>query len=343
MGSKDLKSACKAQGLGAVGMKGASDISTGYCIAKATQCSNTCGDANSKSKAERCSDLMQVGYAVSVKSAAQATQEVVNAKLCEKAVDALTPPSCDKDPNAINRRECTDKYCSISQHKTDPICFAGLCNDPETAKNEPLCYAAFCAEHKDDIRCGGQTKPTDNPNKTSLPSLAAIPTTTGEVALPVLDDDTNGPLYTGNPETKGNPTKYDPNDAPSQGGGGMQPSSGYPGGAQGNGQQQAAAGSAFNTAVDKGFYGGGGGFSVNGVPVEGGGGRGGNGGNGKDDPKIDLSKYLPGGQLDPNKREPAALELRAKGITGANELSNFEKVTRMMNRKRPMLKPAEGR
>jgi hypothetical protein len=52
---------------------------------------------------------------------------------------------------------------------------------------------------------------------------------------------------------------------------------------------------------------------------------------------FDLSALLPGQPGDPS-RGPASIS----EITGANDLSNFHKVTRMINKKRPVLKSGEG-
>ncbi len=57
--------------------------------------------------------------------------------------------------------------------------------------------------------------------------------------------------------------------------------------------------------------------------------------------KIDLAALLamgavPGGVKRDLASDPALL---TKGITGANGVSNFEKVTRKMNEKRPVLLP----
>ena len=77
-----------------------------------------------------------------------------------------------------------------------------------------------------------------------------------------------------------------------------------------------------------------------GVATEGGGGGGrGAAGSAYRSP-FDLSKYLPGGENDPNaKRAPASADLRGQGITAAGDVSNFEKINRIMQRKRAMLKP----
>jgi hypothetical protein len=54
--------------------------------------------------------------------------------------------------------------------------------------------------------------------------------------------------------------------------------------------------------------------------------------------KLDLSAFLP--KVD-QARGVAGVdpEMAANGITGANGLSNWEKVTRKMNEKRPALLP----
>jgi hypothetical protein len=109
-------------------------------------------------------------------------------------------------------------------------------------------------------------------------------------------------------------------------------SSAYPGGK--DAQAAAKDQSSYYGDIDHGFSGGSGGgwptgsSNVNGL-------RGGKDG-------IDLSQYLPGGDLDPRRGIASVEDLKSKGITGANDLSNFEKVTRMMNKKRPYMKPGSN-
>jgi hypothetical protein len=83
-----------------------------------------------------------------------------------------------------------------------------------------------------------------------------------------------------------------------------------------------------------GFFGYGGGGYADGGSGKGGGGSDGKGGG------IDLKNFLPGGKNDP-RRNPASINLGyADGsITSANGLTNFQKVTRKMNQKRPELMP----
>jgi hypothetical protein len=70
--------------------------------------------------------------------------------------------------------------------------------------------------------------------------------------------------------------------------------------------------------------------------VEGGGGL--KGGATKDENGLDLRAFLPGGKKDPN-RNPASAGFGDPSITKANGLTNFQKVTRKMNEKRPELMP----
>lgn len=79
-----------------------------------------------------------------------------------------------------------------------------------------------------------------------------------------------------------------------------------------------------------GFFGGGGGGYAEG-------GRGGSGGS-SDDKGIDLRAFLPGGKNDPS-RNPASAGYGDPSITKANGLTNWQKVTRKMNEKRPELMP----
>lgn len=149
-------------------------------------------------------------------------------------------------------------------------------------------------------------------------------------------DDDNGPTYDGTLSK----TSGSKGEATGESGGGGGPQGGaYPGGAPNNQAQAGGSGAGPFKDPDRGFTSGGGAFSVSGVPTSGGGGYRGPASD-KDKDGIDWSKFLPGGENDPSKRGLASADgqLAAKGITGANDLSNFEKVTRMMNRKRAFLK-----
>ncbi len=178
-----------------------------------------------------------------------------------------------------------------------------------------------------------------NPAFPTTPSTTLASTTTGNLDPGPTTNPTDPAAFNGY-DSKAGAGKYASNDVNGSGGGaGGSP---YPGGApMGMGGAGGGAGSGFKDP-DHGLNGGGGsGYSVSGVATTGGGGGGFPGGRSRSgDEKLDLSKFLPGGSMDPAKRGLASTEqlLQAQGITGANDLSNFEKITRAMNRKRAVLK-----
>lgn len=135
------------------------------------------------------------------------------------------------------------------------------------------------------------------------------------------------------------------------GGGGFGGGGSYPGGAGGGagGAGSGGGGSPLNNPT-LGINGssGGSGYSVSGVPLSGGAGGGHNysGGNNNgasgNDKGFDfatLSKFLPGQERAPASEGGANPALQAQGITaGVGYLSNFEKVSRVMNQKRASMK-----
>jgi hypothetical protein len=116
---------------------------------------------------------------------------------------------------------------------------------------------------------------------------------------------------------------------------------GYPGG---SGAGAAGANQGGDSGIEKhalGLAGGNG----SGWPSFGSGGAGWGGGGGANNP---LAAYLPCNPNDPTSvqclKDPKrglAGEVQ-KEISGANDLTNFQKVTRMMNKKRPVLKSGDG-
>jgi hypothetical protein len=151
----------------------------------------------------------------------------------------------------------------------------------------------------------------------------------------LLAEPNNGD-YKGN-ASEGEASKFLANEG---GGGGGPSGSGmgaYPGGAAAANGDGSGRG-AYKTDIEKGFSNGsGGGYGVGGGAFGGGGGAGPGGGS-AGEAGIDLSKYLPGGEMDPAKRDPASLA-QANGVTAAEGMSNFEKITKVMNKKKPLLKP----
>lgn len=188
-----------------------------------------------------------------------------------------------------------------------------MCSNPETAASNPA--------------CAGYTGGAANAQ------LASNGVGAGKVGPATVGDEGNSP-YAGNPNDTVQ-SKFLASGEGGGGGGGFAPP--YPGGAGPGGNGKGGGGGGYQQNYALGTSGSGGGY------MPGGGGFGNGYAYGPHGEKIDLSKYLPGGLLDPNKdRGPANQNnLLAAGISGANELSNFEKVTRKMNQKRVALKPGD--
>jgi hypothetical protein len=320
----DALAACKAGEMQALSAIGSSFGVGKMCQMQLQECSNSCKsettnpnsmNKNAAREQARCETLMKSDKQRTVASVATGIAMFSQSISCKQALAAangICPPT-------MNFEQCIQ------------MCFSNGSMMPN-----PMCSASNCPPAAPGQSCGGMSNPycqmlCEANNSGDMP---------GSGGLPNLGDSSgafteNGQGFRGY-KPGGNNQPVGSNDNASSGGG-MPGGGAYPGGA---GSQAAASnGANYNKDIDHGYSGGsGGGWSISSVPIEGGGGRGGNGEN------LDLSKYLPGGELDPAKRDIAAAnDLRAQGITGANDLSNFEKVTRMMNKKRPLMKPGDGK
>ncbi len=299
-------------------------------------------------------------------------QSMAQSKLCEQVTANLPGAGgfdCTKDEYK-NLPVCdTTPFCSKVENKENPWCVnsKGICEQQQNAGTDfckciadakscptpppppawppitPPTYATTggsdggniggsngglsggAGNCEDDLDCGISTASGGST------SGLGVPTITG----------------TGNPDRllTGKPGSA-PNSNSTPGGGGFGGGGGGSGGGSGYAPSASSGKAGGGSDLSTDIIGGAGGGSSD--PIlssnEGGGGDGDrlrSGGNGDDKiPKIDLAALLAAGATKDVKRGLASdPTLLASGITAANGMSNFEKVTRKMNEKRPVLTP----
>ncbi len=341
----DALAACKAQQRQAQAALASTTTMSGQCVSAATRCQQTCNSWAKFDKtnfymydkqSKKCDKLLNASLASKAEQFAQINANFRQSKQCENLIAAA---DCSV-PDAVNRPTCLVQYCPT--HQNDPICAGYQCT-LDMAKDNANCPQYDCVAHADDtahcfkpMAIAASSPVQFDSTSTTTPYSPYGEGGSGDFGSMLDENPGNGDLSHLKQSTAGSSGPGPGNDSAS-GGAGLGGGAPYPGG---NGGQQGASGGAAgykDPGGGVGSGGGGGGYNFPGNTVGGnsnGGGRGGSGGDG-----IDLSKFLPGGELDPTKRQLASAR---EGISGANDLSNFEKVTRMMNKKRELLKPAEG-
>ncbi|MCC6276840.1 MAG: hypothetical protein IT289_02865 [Oligoflexia bacterium] len=350
---------CRAMISGAKVAKITSGLAAAACVGAVMRCRSVCNasrlsaagvDVETNTKGQQisrsCSTgaLAAVGVGGAAAAYAQAQAASNEGRRCEQYVndyDNCKPGTA----GARDNPRCKD-YCLNPVHKFEPTCVE--CMQPD-AENNPRC-PAYCAnplnQKKPDYNktCpGGEIPPLDPggidgggvANSDGMPGDLSEPGFNPSDFIPddLLNEPKNGEFAGVGSEGKGSPFLSNDDGG---GGGGFGGLGAYPGGPGSAGKEGDGKGG-YKTDIEKGLTGAsgggmGGGFGPGGAGFPGAGGAGGA------EAGADLSKYLPGGELDPAKRDPAALA-SANGITAADGLSNFEKINRMMNKKRPALKP----
>jgi len=364
----DIKSACSKMGyLSAAGAA----IEGAYaqkCASAAGSCQRSCetletwlrgalksceGQITPDQQA-RCTDMSNVlsdvaefngrcaaGKTKSIQSYIQAGvigfSSVLNFKCASQVADknkVAGPAQCYTEEQVKTNPLCGPLFCAYPENKKHPVC---SCDNPNR-KNDEECYCAI-KENKSKPRCliggpAGIAPPT--PKQPTTPLAGTKMNTSNPSPLSSLDEDINRGLdQQYNPSGEGGISSSKVNPLDSGPGGGVSAFGG--GSGMGGGQAGGAAQGPYNTDINKGYTnGGGGGFAGGG----GGYAAGPTGGYGESErgEKMDWKSLLP--KVEKN-RGPSGVdpELFANGITGANGLSNFEKVTRKMNEKRPTLLP----
>ena len=330
-GGNSMESSCRMarnMTVGGIAVYGAIELN---CKRKRQACVTACQatQATVPGDQERLQQC-QTGYERNIMMIlAQARTYMDTLSRSQACLDAIARFPCQDPAKAYKNPECP-QFCQVAANRQHAACRqVAMCDKPEYAGMT----ACICLRNPQDSRCPStaMTNPSLGGNVggigTELPPLPEGESLDGLAGLEEGDADT----YGGNGEAKGNAARTAFDDRGGGGGGpqGFGNSGGNPAGGGGG-----IAPGPFNTNImgDGRSGGGGGNPFARGAnePAErngGGFGRGFGGG-------------LPGqGRLPANVAHARAALLFDQGITGANGLTNFEKVTRKMNEKRPKLLP----
>ena len=231
------------------------------------------------------------------------------AKNCEKAA-SLADSQC-LTPESMQRPECKD-YCL--RNPTSPICAKTDCTDPAQQQSNPACLAF--------------KTPTGTGN-TGDPGAFGSGGNSYSSKSPGSFNDGLGDMLDGNQFKPSGPINSATNNRGVSGGGGGGGFGGG-GGAAPLPRNDGGGGAASSLTSNGGSLGGSGGGGGGGGGFPGGGGGYGGNGNGEGKGKFDLKDFLPFGKLDPKQKVAGLQPNAAGGVTGANGLSNWEKVSRRM-------------
>ncbi len=282
---------------------------------------------NSIDEIKQSCEKASLSVEIALGNAMQLMQGFAQADQCDQE---LTQNECMQEDAGTNRK-CPVQFCANPDNSEDPSCkWTAACSTPESM-NDPACK---CLANPMADGCMNLPLPGGSFNSfANNRTPGGDGYDWGETEMPLEDvpppafGDTNN---TGDGIVGGT----------GGGGGGVGKGSALGGGPDGGGGRGPAAG-VYDTNVTGGVRNNAGGAGSGGGSGSGyysGSSRGGGdgytssarGGSGKN--KLDLKKYLPGGKL---ARQRDAK--KNNGITGANGLSNFQKVNRAHNRSRGTL------
>lgn len=327
MNSGDTKAACKTAKQAAFLSASANIATSVLCVKKSNACITACESQaatqavadgpSATALAKSCKESKNFLAVSAALQGMQSLQAFGQSKLCEEAASG----KCIGE-NAYNDSDCM-QYCMKPGRQNDPKCRVAMasCTDPQ--------YAAQNAQYCSCLR---------NPTGQGCSNIIDPPTPNLADGLPQLDGNLGGDEF-GQPDNKPGGSSAN-NDTRAGGSGGA---------ALGSGSSSPVAGTNGNNATgdepkDKDILNGYGGSNGGGFGYGGGGGgygtaSGGSGRSGDSDSGIDLRSFLPGQKNDPRRNPASMLGYADRSITSANGLTNFQKITRKMNQKRPELMP----
>lgn len=368
-GEKDLNKACK-EAANTSKMTGAvsAAISVG-CGQAAKACLASCGTAKTNGVEPANSggeDAMGVDAMLSeckgfgmnemmlAMSAMQAIQGAAQARGCESST-ADTPlwQTCNTEPERGNAEKCADYYaCNTTEYPANaghPKCegknnIAGppaVCNSPSASVN-PQCGICYQPQYASHPNCQGFLAQNGGAGGTNGDNnyQGGVDGGTGlgidGLDDPFQDDEFSG--FDGNVADSGALASK----AGGGGGGGLGGGGGGAGGAPSSGGAAGPGSSPYDTDIigkaSGGSSGGGSSFA---------GGYAGSGsawkkagraaGTGKSKSQFDFSKFLPKKGKAKSRKTASVTSLSSMGISKANGLTNFQKVSRMLNKKKPEL------
>ncbi|MCB0365928.1 MAG: hypothetical protein KDD68_11085, partial [Bdellovibrionales bacterium] len=276
--------------------------------------------ATANGRRERCTSY-NANVAAMGQQAVQSAAASKFAEMCEKAATAQNTGFPDIDQQPVFNGDCNDPV-----NASNPICVK--CRGP-AAQYDPLCRGLN----------GGQQVNRGSGSGFSQADFGTRKVDGSDLNVPTVDAQKQNAVFG---DGMGQAARAN---AVPQNGGGFTGGSGGGGGGfpfGGGGQGGGGQGGGYDTDILKGV-GGGGGYSVSGVPVDSRGGYRGPSslGGGKRDAnpfnKFNLKKYLPGGEKDPKRRGLAGLNTGKSEIGQPHEdifqrVSNRVKVLCKMKR-----------
>lgn len=318
--SGDIHGACQAaKKIQAMSLTANTSVAT-LCGTSIRTCKSTCKAQEDVEGVKKCESFQGLVVAAGVQAGSDAT-----AFAASSACANATAGKCTGD-TAFNDEDC-QQFCLKPGRQDHPKCQIAMNNCSNAnyaAQNVQYCT---CVNNPYAPNCSNIAVNTPN-NPTATPNF--------NDPLNSLDSDMdplNNPL---NPARvgAGGGGGYGSGGGAGLGGGG---SFAMPGdGSGGDGDES------INKDILQGVSGGSGGvgaiFGGGGYNEGSGGAQQKSGSSGSGDGGFDLRAFLPGGKKDP-KRNPASAGYADPTITKANGLSNWQKVTRKMNEKRPELMP----
>lgn len=336
--SKDMYKSCKkAANLAKVGAI-ANGALVAACYAAQKKCLSSCTaqkesldsqgmDSSAPTKfLSQCKSL-ELNVQMAMVSAVNALAAFTGSSQCQKALNQECSTA-----EAVNNINCPEQFCSNPERQTHSICIGYYQQNPDLcqgsmAQYNPVC---ICQQTPNDPNCanlGGNT-----PNFAGGDSQNPF----GHLGSDPLDDQGNG-VQAGTNQAQAfqapNAGGGGGGGLGGGGGGGAAPAGGDGGGGSGKG--------IYDTNINGGLSGGGGagmGAAGGGYENYGGNAQGRGSASTGEGSKFDLSKYLPGAE----KRVLANQQknyLQSQGVSKANGLTNFQKVTRTFNKKRNELMP----
>lgn len=309
---KACETAKQIQGISGVTNAGVAAL----CQRAISSCKSKCTTAGDTVRTEKCEEYetyakLSTAQAIADASAMAGSQSCADAAsgdcVGEKAyTNSMCQEFCFKAANA-NHSKC--------------LSAAANCQNPSFAAQNVQYCTCLANPLSPSCRAGTGT-PIPGTNNASLPNL-------GEDGIGAGEYDFNGSNAEAQAARANSP----------EGGGG-----GFGGGGGGSSPfGEGGSGGTGDEPLNKEILTGTGGAAGGGGIFGGGGygegvGRSGSGGSSSEEKGLDLSQFLPGGKKDPT-RNPASAGYDDPTITKANGLTNWQKVTRKINEKRPELMP----
>ncbi len=322
----DINFACSSMGKIAAMANAALGVFNGQCSAGYLSCSSACGDAHDNIRyLERASYADNVAFTEAARERLRPVQRqcgVLQGYLSSTSANIMNTVGALKNAQECQKLTANDPLAEICKSDpSNPLCKGNTptdCSDPNQAQNNLVCV---CSKNSRDPRCGGKFSQLVN-NSLSNPPGQGLDGAGNNVGSPEIGDvqDFGVALESSNTGAGDGGAGLNRGQG-GRGGGGLDSSAGQGGARAGGG----GGSGSFNTAINRGFgYGGGGGGGGSGRSPGSGEGRAGGAGTGNFTKLANLKQFLPGGAMDPSKRNLSGA-VGADGLTDPMS-NNFRKV-----------------